>query len=49
MYMLSKMKCHLKKVINASEVREAIQNNNYKSVKEYLPEEVFNKAKEMMG
>lgn len=38
-----------KKVINASEVREAIQNNNYKSVKEYLPEEVFNKAKEMMG
>ena len=37
------------KVISATSVREAMHNNNYESVKEYMPQEIFDKAKSMLG
>ncbi len=37
------------KIISATTVREAIKDNNYKLVDEYLPEKIFNKAKEFLA
>ena len=37
------------KIISATTVREAIKDNNYEIVKEYMPEKIFNKAKEFLS
>ena len=37
------------KIISATTVREAIKDNNYEIVKEYMPEKMFNKAKEFLS